>query len=77
MTKTNDTMNTTGPFHALLDIEGIAAFLNVPIKAAYGLVQVQDFPAFKIGKHWRCHPVQLDQWARVCSRDRIDATLTV
>lgn len=48
MTKANDNANTTGPFPVLLDIAGIAAFLNVPIKAAYGLVQVQDFPVLKL-----------------------------
>lgn len=65
-----------GPFPALLDIAEIAVYLNIPIKAVYGLVQTSHFPAFKIGKHWRVHLIELNQWAREHSRDRIDAPLT-
>jgi excisionase family DNA binding protein len=59
----------------LLDITGMAKYLNVPVKTIYGLVQIQDFPAAKIGKRWLSHPEDLEKWARARLSTRLDTPL--
>lgn len=46
----------------LLTIEETAEYLRVPVNQAYKLVRCEDFPAFKIGKHWRIPKDKLDAW---------------
>lgn len=46
----------------LLTIHQAAAFLQIPVRTVYGLVQCTDFPARKIGKRWRIDEEKLHQW---------------
>jgi excisionase family DNA binding protein len=59
----------------LLDIKGIATYLSVPVKTVYGLVQLDTFPAAKIGKHWLSHPESLNRWALERINSRIDTLI--
>lgn len=46
----------------LLTIEETAQILKVPLSQIYTLVKCEDFPSFKIGKHWRIVKDKLDDW---------------
>ena len=46
----------------ILTVDETAEYLKVPVSQIYMLVKLDDFPAFKVGKHWRIHKNKLDSW---------------
>lgn len=54
----------------LLTIEETAEYLRVPVSQIYTLVRCEDFPAFKVGKHWRIPKDKLNKWIEKQIEDR-------
>ena len=48
----------------ILTVEETADYLKVPVNQVYTLVRCDDFPAFKVGKHWRILKDRLDEWIK-------------
>lgn len=48
----------------ILTVEETAEYLKVPVNQIYTLVRCDDFPAFKVGKHWRILKDRLDEWIK-------------
>lgn len=46
----------------VLTIQETAEYLKVPASQVYTLVRQKDFPAFRVGKHWRIVKAKLDEW---------------
>lgn len=43
-------------------IEETANYLNIPKDTMYDIVKIKDFPAAKVGKHWRIRKDRIDAW---------------
>lgn len=65
----------TEPGEQLLNIEGIARYLRVPVYTARQLAKTKGFPFIKIGKHLRVEPDALKIWARKHLNKEVDLSL--
>ena len=48
----------------ILDIEGVAKFLNIPVASAYKLAHAKKIPGVKVGKHWRFDKEEIVSWIK-------------
>ena len=64
-----------GPEEQLLNIEGIARYLQVPVHTARQYVREKDFPALQFGKHIRAEFDALKIWTRGHLKDGVDMSL--
>jgi len=46
----------------LLTIEEVAAILQLPRETAYKYARNQTIPAFKVGRHWRFEPNDIQKF---------------
>lgn len=54
----------------ILTVDETADYLKVPVRQIYMLVKLDDFPAFKVGKHWRIQKDKLDEWIERQIKDK-------
>ncbi len=64
-----------GPEEQLLNIEGIARYLQVPVYTARQMANQKGFPLIKIGKHIRADLNDVKIWARTHLNKEVDATV--
>ncbi len=43
------------------NVAEVAEMLNLPASSLYGMIRNKQFPAVKIGRHWRVLKKQLDE----------------
>jgi excisionase family DNA binding protein len=56
--------------NAVLNIEQLSQYLNVPKSTLYRLVRENRIPSHKVGKHWRFRKEAVDLWLdRPSNRD--------
>jgi len=48
----------------LMTIDEVAAYMRVSRFTVYRLAKEQAIPASKIGRQWRFHKEEIDQWVR-------------
>lgn len=46
----------------LLRIHDVSAILSIPLSTAYKLAREKKLPGFKVGKHWRFKPEDMEVW---------------
>lgn len=63
---------TEEPEERLLNIEGIAHYLRVPVYTARQMANTKGFPMLKIGKHIRVELGALQIWARTHLNKEVD-----
>ena len=66
---------TEEPEEQLLNIEGIAKYLQVPVHTARQLAKTKDFPALQFGKHIRAELDALKVWARKHLKIEVDSSV--
>jgi len=66
---------TEEPEEQLLNIEGIAKYLQVTVYTARQYVREKDFPALRIGKHLRAELDALKIWTRGHLKGGVDTLL--
>lgn len=54
----------------ILTIKDAAEFLAVPVSQVYTLVRQKDFPAFRVGKHWRIPKDNMMSWIEQQMREK-------
>ena len=55
----------------LLNIEQTAVYLNSNKATIYILVRRPTFPAFKIGREWKIHKMELDKWIALQLQEKL------
>ena len=48
----------------ILTVEELHSYLKIPKPTLYALAQNGRIPAAKIGKHWRFHRSDIDEWLK-------------
>ena len=75
MRMTGPHAQTEEPEEKLLNIEGIAKYLQVPVYTARQLANTKGFPMIKIGKHIRAELGALQIWARKHLNKEVDSDI--
>ena len=57
--------------NGILDIKGVASYLNMKEQTVYRLVQQKKIPALKIGGQWKVKQVHLDKMFDEILQDKL------
>lgn len=55
-------MNGNGAADRLLNVQDVAAYLNVPVSSVYAAAEAGTLPSLKIGRYRRFEPQAIEQY---------------